>query len=210
AGDENVLWGSTGGVHRELLSQAHRFGGVDLVFRDRELSDRIGFAYANTSPEAATADFVRRAHATVGPGGLCGVCLDGEDAWETSEGRGATFFRTVYRGLASAPGLRTRTISEALADRPTPRTLSRLHSGSWIDGRFAIWIGDPDKNRAWEALATARRACGDSAAAMEQLYAAEGSDWFWWFGEPFHSAEDFLFDRLFRQRLIAAYGAAGI
>src|SRR5262249_52389267 len=85
----------------------------------------------------------------------------------------------------------------------------RLHSGSWIDGKFAIWIGDPDKNRAWEALTAARRACGDSPAAMEQIYVAEGSDWFWWFGEPFHSAEDFLFDRLFRSRLCAAYAAAG-
>jgi alpha-amylase/alpha-mannosidase (GH57 family) len=208
AGDENVLWGSLGGVQREQLAQPHRFAGVDLIFRDRDLSDRIGFAYANTSPDAATADLVRRAQAYAG--GVCGVFLDGENAWESYEGRGGPFFRTLYRALVSTPGLRTRTISEALADRPAPKTLPRLHSGSWIDGRFAIWIGDPDKNRAWEALAAARRACAESKPALEQLYVAEGSDWFWWFGEPFHSAEDFIFDRLFRHRIAAAYRAAGL
>src|SRR5262249_50544426 len=40
------------------------------------------------------------------------------------------------------------------------------------------------------------------------LAVAEGSDWFWWYGEPFSSAEDALFDHLFRARLIAAYRAA--
>src|SRR5262249_28047215 len=47
------------------------------------------------------------------------------------------------------------------------------------------------------------------AAAMEHLLAAEGSDWFWWFGEPFHSAEDALFDRLFRSHLEGAWRALG-
>src|SRR5262249_17724447 len=121
AGDENVLWGSVGRVSRELLAQPHRFGELDLVFRDRELLDRVGFAYANTAAEAAAADFFQRAQATGELGGLCGVFLDGENAWESYEERGAPFLRTLYRGLADAPSLRTRTISEALADRPSPR-----------------------------------------------------------------------------------------
>src|SRR6185437_3088665 len=41
------------------------------------------------------------------------------------------------------------------------------------------------------------------------LLAAEGSDWFWWFGEPFHSAEDAIFDRLFRAHLAGALAALG-
>ncbi|MGZ3427508.1 MAG: hypothetical protein ACXVCV_12705, partial [Polyangia bacterium] len=40
--------------------------------------------------------------------------------------------------------------------------------------------------------------------------AAEGSDWFWWFGEPFHSMEDALFDALFRAHVAAAYAALGL
>ena len=38
-----------------------------------------------------------------------------------------------------------------------------LHSGSWIDSDFHIWIGDPVKNRAWES-ARARRARAASSA----------------------------------------------
>src|SRR5262249_9802425 len=43
----------------------------------------------------------------------------------------------------------------------------------------------------------------------DHLLAAEGSDWFWWFGEPFHSAEDAIFDRLFRSHLKGVYAAIG-
>ena len=73
------------------------------------------------------------------------------------------------------------------------------------------------KNRAWELLGRARarfdRAVAEGAtpqqrdAAYERLLAAEGSDWFWWFGEPFHSMEDALFDALFRAHLAGAYAA---
>jgi hypothetical protein len=45
----------------------------------------------------------------------------------------------------------------------------------------------------------------DLPRAYEMLLVAEGSDWFWWFGEPFHSGEDSLYDRLFRQYLLASY-----
>jgi len=207
--DEGVLWASFAGQAREALFTSHRLGGVELLFRDRELSDRIGFGYANAPAAASVKDFLARAQRTP-PGGLCAVFLDGENAWEAFEDRGAPFLRALYAALAAQPGLRTRTITEALAERAPGRPLARLHSGSWIDSKFAIWIGDPDKNRAWEALAQARRACVDSPPALEHLLIAEGSDWFWWFGEPFHSAEDPIFDRLFRMRLQAAYRAAGL
>jgi hypothetical protein len=41
------------------------------------------------------------------------------------------------------------------------------------------------------------------------VLAAEGSDWFWWFGEPFHTPEDAIFDRLFRAHLMGALAALG-
>ncbi len=47
------------------------------------------------------------------------------------------------------------------------------------------------------------------ARAKELLLAAEGSDWFWWYGEPFSSAEDAVFDELFRAHLEAAWRALG-
>src|SRR5262249_24071137 len=161
----------------------------------------------NAGASEAAGDFVRRARETQG---LCGIFLDGENAWETYPQRGAEFLRALYGQLAAGGGLRALTISEALAGRPPATELARVHAGSWIDGKFAIWIGDPHKNQAWQALGEAQRACGASPPAREHLLVAEGSDWFWWFGEPFHSAEDRIFDHLFRARLAAAYRAAGL
>ena len=37
--------------------------------------------------------------------------------------------------------------------------------------------------------------------AWEEVYIAEGSDWFWWYGDDFHSDNDEEFDRLFRLHL---------
>ncbi|GAC1489438.1 MAG: hypothetical protein NVS2B14_00690 [Chamaesiphon sp.] len=43
--------------------------------------------------------------------------------------------------------------------------------------------------------------------AWEALYAAEGSDWFWWFGEGHSSNQDAMFDQLFREHISAIYQA---
>ena len=43
--------------------------------------------------------------------------------------------------------------------------------------------------------------------AWEALYAAEGSDWFWWFGEGHSSNQDAIFDELFREHLSGIYQA---
>jgi hypothetical protein len=45
--------------------------------------------------------------------------------------------------------------------------------------------------------------------AFDALYAAEGSDWFWWFGDDQTSDSDADFDDLFRQHLSNVYRAAG-
>ncbi len=41
--------------------------------------------------------------------------------------------------------------------------------------------------------------------AWEELYIAEGSDWFWWYGDDHASAQDALFDYLFRKHLRNVY-----
>ena len=42
-------------------------------------------------------------------------------------------------------------------------------------------------------------------SAWEELYIAEGSDWFWWFDENHSSSQDWLFDQLFRKHLQNVY-----
>jgi alpha-amylase/alpha-mannosidase (GH57 family) len=95
-----------------------------------------------------------------------------------------------------------------------------LTPGSWIFGNFTTWIGEPTKNRGWELLmrtradvsAEAPRQAGTPAweAAWEELLVAEGSDWFWWFGEGHDSGQDELFDYQFRLHLQGAYAALGL
>ena len=229
ATDEGNLWRSrmAAGLStdRGELYRPHRHGEVDLVFRDRELSDRIGFAYMHGDPVAGAEDLLGRARgaaqSSAAPGAepaLVGVFLDGENPWESYVGSGEPFLRAVFARLSTGDGVRAVTIGEHLAAAPTRAALPALHSGSWIDSDFHIWIGDPVKNRAWDLLGAARRrieerrAAGATDAAEEalrRLLPAEGSDWFWWFGAPFSSAEDPIFDRLFRAHLEAAYRALG-
>jgi alpha-amylase/alpha-mannosidase (GH57 family) len=231
ATDEGNLWRSlalSGEAHgRGDLYRVWRHGGVDLVFRDRELSDKIGFAYAHGDAQAGVADLLARArHAatlSTAPGGeppIVPIFLDGENPWESYPGSGELFLRTLFAALSSDPDLKSASIGQHLDAAPSRQPLARLHSGSWIDSDFHIWIADPVKNRAWELLGRARarfdRAVADGVsdaqrdAAFERLLAAEGSDWFWWFGEPFHSMEDALFDALFRAHLAGAYQALGL
>ena len=191
-------------------------GEIALFFRDRELSDRIGFVYQQWEAQDAVDDFLTRLrrlgelHAGE-PTPVVSVILDGENCWEGYEADGGPFLDRLYRALEEAPEIRLRTPSQVLDETPALSQLPTLHSGSWIDADFHIWIGHPEKNRAWELLARARREVGEngSRAALEALLKAEGSDWFWWLGDDHYSADKALFDKLFRAHLRAAYEVAG-
>ena len=110
------------------------------------------------------------------------------------------------------PDVRTRTPSDVIAAAEPLAALPALHSGSWIDADFHIWIGQAEKNRAWDLLARTRRALVEAGSTPERdpgawdaLFAAEGSDWFWWFGDDHWTADRAIFDRLFREHLEAVY-----
>src|SRR5262249_23918371 len=67
--------------------------------------------------------------------------------------------------------------------------------------------------RGWGQLAEARQAIESPGAvpkaslarAWEELYIAEGSDWFWWYGDDHSSEHDLEFDDLFRRHLRNVY-----
>jgi hypothetical protein len=46
--------------------------------------------------------------------------------------------------------------------------------------------------------------------AMQEIYAAEGSDWFWWYGSDFVTDNDLIFDELFRTHLQNVYRICGV
>ncbi|APG26253.1 MULTISPECIES: glycoside hydrolase family 57 protein [Syntrophotalea] len=215
AGDEALLEKSLpGGLgDRTSLYRPYSYLGLPLLFRDRELSDRIGFVYATWPSQTAAADLLDRLRALAQqvPGGVVTLILDGENCWEGYEENGFAFLQAVYRGLADSPVLRAVTFSEALASRK-PEPLKVLAPGSWINGDFDIWIGHPEENCAWEWLGEARRALQSADADCQgegwpHLLRAEGSDWFWWFGEHHRSEQAETFDQLFRHHLQAFYRA---
>jgi hypothetical protein len=229
ATDEAVLWGSLEpGSPRRSLYRPWRFetpgGPIALFFRDHELSDRIGFVYQHWRAEDAVADLLGRVRRigrehTGGEVPVVSVILDGENCWEHYPDDGGPFLEALYTALAADSEIRTRMPSEVLVDHPDAPWLTRLHTGSWINGDFRIWIGHPEKNRAWELVARARRAlvgaahsggasATELAAAWESLYAAEGSDWFWWLGDDHYTPDKALFDRLFREHLQGVYERA--
>jgi alpha-amylase/alpha-mannosidase (GH57 family) len=195
---------------------------LDVVFRDRTLSDLIGFTYAHNPPEAACDDFFARVAAIAGREAgrqrMVAVILDGENPWEAYPDGGEGFLSAVYRRLAAGRHAHAATVSEAIRASPDRPELSFLHSGSWINQNFRIWIGHPEDNQAWSLLRRTRQflaARGADPALSEQdrqdawdaLYAAEGSDWFWWYGDDFSSMLSPEFDRLFRLHLARVYEA---
>jgi alpha-amylase/alpha-mannosidase (GH57 family) len=235
ATDETILARSTGreftrdgGGHveqPERLYRAYRVGagGLNVAcgFRDHALSDLIGFTYASWPADRAADDFVRRladagerfGSRTRGEATIF-VILDGENAWEHFDGQGRPFLRALYARLESHPNLRTVTMSEACAEATEP--LGSIFPGSWINGDFYIWIGHADDHRAWSQLVDARRALETPAAgvseaslarAKDELLIAEGSDWFWWYGDDHSSEHDLEFDDLFRRHVRNVYRA---
>jgi alpha-amylase/alpha-mannosidase (GH57 family) len=201
-------------------------GPLGLVFRDRGLSDRIGFHYRAWSADAAAEDFLARVRAA-GAGAretgtespLVTVILDGENCWESYDQDGGPFLASLYRRLAEADDVETVTVSEGLERTGPPGVLPSVPVGSWIRSDLGIWVGQPEKNRAWSELRLARgaveaaRGSGTApeaiAAAMEDIYAAEASDWFWWYGDDHPSAHRTELDRLFRAHLIRVYERLG-
>ena len=100
------------------------------------------------------------------------------------------------------------------ACRTPAQTLPGIFPGSWIDANFYIWIGHADDRRGWSQLAEAREALDAAghgrrrrapARAREEILIAEGSDWFWWYGDDHSSDHDLEFDDLFRRHLRNVY-----
>jgi alpha-amylase/alpha-mannosidase (GH57 family) len=227
ATDEGVLArsltsGQRGGSPYAPYRVSVEGASLDVVFRDRMLSDLLGFTYAHNPPEAAADDFLGRVAAIAArdPGRqhMVAVILDGENPWEAYPDGGQGFLSAVYRRLAAGRHARPATISEAIRDAPDRPVLSHLHSGSWINQSFRIWIGHPEDNQAWTVLRRARQflvsrsadpklAPKDLQDAWDALYAAEGSDWFWWYGDDFTSMLSPEFDRIFRLHLARVYEA---
>jgi len=239
ATDEEILAKSMdGGLgnNKERLYRPWRFSGgkgeLGMFFRDHQLSDLIGFTYSQWDAGRAVGDLCARLNTIKGrvggEGRVVSIILDGENAWEYYPNNAYEFLQRMYRGIAGSPSLNLTTCSQVLEHTRFDGRLHDIHPGSWINGNYGIWIGHPEENLAWDLLAEARQVAvaGNPlvAAALENgsmssdvtaelicrsLYAAEGSDWFWWYGDDHFSPHSDRFDRLFRQHLMNVYRLLG-
>ena len=199
---------------------------VGMVFRDLLISDKVGFTYSGTPGDVAADDLMKRlrdikaelkAENATGPH-LVTVLLDGENAWEYYDNDGKAFLNALYQRLTDARDIVTITPSEYLAKFPDQRKITKLWPGCWFTPDYSTWIGEDEENTAWNYLLKTRTmlinrrntvAAKTYDAAMELMYFAEGSDWFWWYGSDQSVADERAFDTMYRQTLVDIYRTMG-
>lgn len=233
ASDEGILERSLAmGVRKgqelarpEILYNSYRYGACRIFFRDRILSDMIGFNYYNWEPKKAAQDFVSRLETTSDKIGvqahqhIASIILDGENVWEFFPADGQIFLNELYAKLAQSPKLKCCTFSEYMDQADEAGQLKKIFPGSWINSDFRVWIGAADDNTAWELLLKARKTIEQQLATldaekagkiMDELYIAEGSDWCWWYGGDYFNENLAEFDALYRSHLQNIYKQLGL
>lgn len=234
--DEGILAASLGKeFHRNFygnledprdLCQPYRISladkSINMVFRNVVYSDLIGFHFGRMDSSQAAWELYDRIRdiqqklANSTNNYLLTIALDGENCWESYPNDGIPFLTKLYKQLSEDETIDVTTVSDYLDKNPPSKTLNYIHSGSWINRDFHIWIGDPAKNVGWiylkktrddlVRLISAKKYDNETIKrAWEELYIAEGSDWFWWYGDPNVSSQDDLFDEQFRLHLQNVY-----
>ena len=211
-----------GYIHEpDLLYRGYRYVDgereIRILFRDKYLSDLISFRYARMDAKDAARDFIQRLRTIAmrlegrirRP--VVAIIMDGENAWEYYKNDGRDFLSFLYEGILKEPTIRCVTVSEHFSEERELSPIFSIYPGSWISHNFSIWIGHIEDNTGWELLHETRRLIGETdpegrnTMAWQCLYAAEGSDWFWWYGDEHASENDEVFDFLFRENLSNVY-----
>ena len=196
ATDEEILKKSS----KDDIYKIYEFNKVKIIFRDHTLSDLIGFTYKDFDVKSAVEDFYKR----IQKKGIISVILDGENAWEYYENNGIDFLNGLYKKLEN---INTLTLSDVL--NLESEKLNNLSPGSWIYGNFNTWVGDAEKNRAWELLFQTKRDYLHHKKKNEKItqnfLKAEASDWFWWYGQGHYTEFAKEFDEIFRGYLTEIY-----
>ncbi len=205
---------------------------TNIIFADSFFANLVGFGYGNYEGEIAANDFYEKIKTIQNKlenspreEHLLTIAMDGENCWESYANDGEEFLNTLYSLIENDSSLETVLMSEFL-EKSEPIILDDLSSGSWINRNFDLWIGEPTKNVAWLYLDKTRTALENIKnqlleeakngkekqqaldiinKAKQEIFIAQGSDWFWWYGEPNESGNDHIFDYLFRAHLKNVY-----
>jgi len=222
-----------------LLTDVVLASPVSIFFRDTQLSQAIASSYPSYQDyHQAVEEFltlVKKKYSEKENRArdlIVTVVLDSKNTWESYRDDGQEFLHYLYRRLEEEK-IKTVTLSEYLEGNPyrdipahppdSHASLTRLFTACWIDEKgshhetsLGTRMGEPEENRAWELLKMTRDDLEKTGAtyhthslAFRSMYAAEGSDWFWWYGKKQESRQEYLFDDLFRKHLKNVYLLTG-
>lgn len=195
---------------------------IDVIFRDSHIPNLINFEYYNMDEALAANDLYNKIKsiqnkliASPDENHLLTIALDGENCWENYKNDGSDFLNMIYSKLEKDDSIETVLISDYISEDKNKKNLNKIYPGSWINKDFNFWLGDPVKNLAWKYIDNVRKDLKEFikekpeneniSRAKRELYITEGSDWFWWYGEPNNSGQDNVFDFLFREHLKNIY-----
>ena len=210
-----------------LLKSYEYKNGLKMVFRNSLFSNLIGFEYPNYDSVLAANDLYDRIKvmqskllSSPDENHILTIAMDGENCWENYPNDGINFLKTLYELIEKDESIETVLISDYLDREKNHKPLKNIASGSWINRNFKLWIDEPLKNLAWNYLKQVRDDFSkyvkenpynpNIELARRELFIAEGSDWFWWYGEPNDSGRDNIFDYIFREHLKNIYLYLGL
>ena len=195
---------------------------VAIFFRDNYLSDNM-FNYSSKRTDLAVAEFentmikIREKTTDLEFTPVVSIIADGENFWESYSNDGIDFLNGMYDVLTKYEWIQTVTPSEYLEmHQNNLDVIENLYPASWFQPNYATWIGEVDENLAWDYLYQVREdfeiaknsnnySSDQINAAYEYILLAEGSDWFWWYGDDQDSSVDEYFDKAFRTLLSNVY-----
>lgn len=215
ASDEEVLFNSISKRDISYIYEVWKFGSLNIFFRDRYLSDSIGFRYYHLDPQDAVNEFMQRLfdiYQKSQKSPVVSIILDGENPWEHYKNSGYDFLTLLYEKIKQTDWIEVSTFSSVLEEDIKFSNLDKIVAGSWIYGNLTTWIGHPEKNTAWEYL---DRAVGvyrlnPNKKAHNHIMIAQASDWFWWYGDDHYSSFSDMFDILFRLNIKKVYSYCGL
>ena len=229
--DEQILFQSVDeNLAAEMKYRAYNVEGLKnspaIFFRCQAISEAITSEYFDMPPEDAVDDLmqnlesIRNSLSGDGKEFIVPILLDAENRWEFFPENGIPFLDELYSRLSESETIRTVTMKGYLEEAGGLPIIDNIQPGSIIDGNFNSWIGQEQKNRAWDVLTEARETLEKAGktddiqkepfktryeAAYRNILAAEGSDWFWWYGISRTSHQGRLFDELYRSHLSKVY-----
>lgn len=204
--------------------QTRQDNDLNLLFRNSIMASLIGFEYAHRDSILSANDLFDRIKTihdklknSPDEKHILTIAMDGENSWEAYPEDGAIFLERVYDLISNDKDVSTVLVSDYIKkNKSSEKSLKKVTTGSWLNQEFQLWIAEPTKNLAWEYLAETKNVLSDAIkakkltqeqinAAKREIYIAESSDWFWWYGEPNNSDQDNIFDFLFREHLKNVY-----